>query len=74
MKVLYYTWNENTFETCYNAMLEKGWKVECVNYPFKSYDYDEQFMDNLREQLREGYDFIFSFDYFENGSIIKIYQ
>lgn len=53
MKVLYYTWNENTFETCYNAMLEKGWKVECVNYPFKSYDYDEQFMDNLREQLRD---------------------
>ena len=25
MKVLYYTWNEITFETCNNAMLEKGW-------------------------------------------------
>ena len=64
MKVLYYTWNEITYETCRNAMLEKGWKVDCVDYQFKSYDYDEQFMDNLREQLREGYDFLFSFDYF----------
>ena len=47
MKVLYYTWNEITFETCNNAMLEKGWKVDCVSYSFKSYDYDEQFMGDL---------------------------
>ncbi len=64
MKVLYYTWNENSYQGCLDAMNHQGWQVDVIAGKISNYDYDEKFVEALVCQLKSGYDFIFTFDYF----------
>lgn len=65
MKILYYYWNENTKDDCIDAFTRLGHKVCLWSHEFESYTKDAKFAEDIRKKITsEGFDCIFSFNYF----------
>lgn len=64
IKILYYEWGENTGQDCRDNMQALGWQVSVVKYRLLDYDKDDLFEEQIHLVLKEGYDCIFSFDFF----------
>lgn len=64
-RVLYYSWNEFTFQDCIQSMCSLGYMVDVVTGKIHNYDIDEIFMEKLKNYCTiNKYDCIFSFNYF----------
>ncbi len=69
--ILYYTWNENTYSDCVEALKNLGLHVVTSTAPRTVYDFDEPFMEAISTQVKENaIDTIFSFNYFPDLSRI----
>ncbi|MCR4641280.1 MAG: DUF3880 domain-containing protein, partial [Lachnospiraceae bacterium] len=64
MKILYYHWMENACSDCVASMREQGHDVEIYSEKMENYTRDPAFLEKITRKLREGYDGIFSFNYF----------
>ncbi|MBO4899298.1 MAG: glycosyltransferase [Lachnospiraceae bacterium] len=64
MKILYYTWGENSIKDCTECMRALGWEVDIFSEKMSNYTNDDKFCSKLREKIKGGYDCVFSFDYF----------
>lgn len=65
MKILYYTWFENSKGDMTSTLVSLGHEVVTCNIPFQDYEQDADFTQKLEEILREyGCDSIFSFNFF----------
>lgn len=65
MKILYYYWNENSKDDCVESMRRLGHTVTIWEHPVKNYAEDPDFGASVNSELcKNGYDCIFSFDYF----------
>ncbi|MCR5595692.1 MAG: DUF3880 domain-containing protein [Lachnospiraceae bacterium] len=64
MKILYYYWGENSKEDCMECIRALGWNVTVWSEKMNNYTTDDRFISRTAEKLKEGYDCIFSFDYF----------
>ncbi|MCR5304504.1 MAG: DUF3880 domain-containing protein [Lachnospiraceae bacterium] len=65
MKILYYHWGENSRDDCVETMERLGHSVHVWSMTMGNYASDPVFLETLDKKLRkEGYDIIFSFDYF----------
>ena len=65
MKILYYYWNENCKDDCVEAFLKLGYEVCVCSHEFESYTKDAKFAEDISKKIRnEGFDGIFSFNYF----------
>lgn len=64
-RILYYTWNEYTYEDCAEALLSLGMQVDVVSYKIRDYDFDEILTSKIKEYFsQKAFDCIFSFNYF----------
>ncbi len=64
-KILYYTWDEYTFQDCLAALRSLGHNVDVISDHIADYDFDEAFMASLKKRCSMNkYDFIFTFNYF----------
>lgn len=64
MKVLYYDWNEVTGRDCRECMVALGWTVTVVKYNLPDYEHDNVFEEHMHHLLMDGYDCIFSFNFY----------
>ncbi|SCY04105.1 spore maturation protein CgeB [Lachnospiraceae bacterium XBB2008] len=64
MKILYYYWGENSKEDCIECMEALGYKVSVFAMHMKNYVSDPHFIEAINAKLKEGFDCLFSFDYF----------
>lgn len=65
MRILYYTWFENSQEDMVEALLYLGHSVIKCSIPFRNYEEDEEAMEQLSRVIEEyGCDSIFSFNFF----------
>lgn len=65
MKILYYSWFENTMQDMIDTFLTFGYEVVKCTIPCSNYETDQAFTNNLENILQENhYDFIFSFNFF----------
>lgn len=65
MKILYYSWFENTMQDMIDTFLTFGYEVVKCTIPCSNYETDQAFTNNLEKILQENhYDFIFSFNFF----------
>lgn len=63
--ILYYSWDEYTYEDCIECMRQLGYTVDVITGSMKDYGVDEQFFSKIKNCcLTRHYDFIFSFNYF----------
>lgn len=63
--ILYYYWGENTALDCIEILQSMGNQVDIISAKLNSYDYDETFMENIKDKIfKEKYDCIFTFNYF----------
>lgn len=63
--ILYYTWDEFTFEDCVTSMRALGCKVDVIAGAVKDYHSDELLISKIKKRCTDAaYDFIFSFNYF----------
>ena len=63
--ILYYSWDEYTYEDCIECMRQLGYTVDVITGSMKDYGVDEQFFSKIKNCcLTHHYDFIFSFNYF----------
>ena len=49
MRILYYTWNENSQRDMAESLVKLGYNVSCCNIPFSNYEEDKCFTDNLEK-------------------------
>ncbi len=63
-RILYFTWGENSRKDCVSSLWALGHFVTVWQQAFSGYTRDEAFQTALREKLREGFDAVFSFNYF----------
>lgn len=64
-KILYYTWNEYTFQDCVQSIEQLGHDVDIITGSIQNYDTDEEFMQKIKQQYAlQKYDCIFTFNYF----------
>lgn len=63
-RILYYYWGEVTYTDGLSTLKEQGHEVEVFSHPFSDYFEDEEFTGVLSKALKNGFDFIFSFNYF----------
>lgn len=64
-KILYYTWDEYTFQDCLDALQSLGHSVDVISDHIEDYDYDEVFMTSMKKRCSiKKYDLIFTFNYF----------
>ena len=52
MRILYYTWNENSQRDMAESLVKLGYNVSCCNIPFSNYEEDKCFTDNLKKYLK----------------------
>lgn len=65
MKILYYTWDENSRDDMLETLKILGHKTILCNTPCKDYEQDEGVISSLRKIIQEqAVDAIFSFDFF----------
>ena len=65
MKILYYTWNENSCNDMVEALIKAGCEVTLFSCPFQDYFYDRGLEEKANRFLNsKKYDMIFSFNYF----------
>ena len=64
MKILYYYWTENMKDDIVEVLENMGHLVMVVDKKMKSYDKDSEFDEYIDSVLKDGYDLIFSMDYF----------
>lgn len=64
MRILYYTWNENSYHDMHNALTLLGHTVLPVSYHLTDYNNDNGLSDHLLSLNVKSYDCIFSFDFF----------
>ena len=65
MRILYYTWNENSQRDMAESLVKLGYNVSCCNIPFSNYEEDKCFTDNLEKIFKEkACDCLLSFDFF----------
>lgn len=63
--ILYYYWGENTALDCIEILQSMGHQVDILSNKLKSYDYDEVFMEDVKDKIfKKKYDCIFTFNYF----------
>ena len=43
MRILYYTWNENSQRDMAESLVKLGYNVSCCNIPFSNYEEDKYF-------------------------------
>lgn len=76
MKILYYDWDEFNGEDCRDAMRRLGHQVDTVRLELKGFDVTPEMESTLRylinksENGKRYYDFLYSFDYFPNLSVV----
>ncbi len=63
MKILYYTWGEWMKEDVVNTLQTLGETVTVFDKKIDNYDKDPEFQESLKEELKKGYDAIFTMDY-----------
>ena len=74
MRILYFSWGEGNKKTAIDSMKELGYDVCELSIPFKSYDFDSEFMESLdssiteREEKTEPFFAVFSFNYLPDVS------
>ncbi len=65
MRILYYTWFENSQEDMAETLVFLGHEVVKCNIPFQDYEKDDEFTERLSEVIKEySCDSIFSFNFF----------
>ncbi len=65
MRILYYTWFENSQEDMEETLISLGYEVVKCNIPFKDYEEDEAFLSQFFGVLQQYQcDCIFSFNFF----------
>lgn len=65
MKLLYYTWNENSQRDMAESLVRLGYNVICCNMPFSNYEEDKEFCIVLERLFKEREcDCFISFDFF----------
>lgn len=65
MKLLYYTWNENSQRDMAESLVRLGYNVICCNMPFSNYEEDREFCFVLEKLFEEQEcDGFISFDFF----------
>lgn len=65
MRILYYTWFENSQEDMTETLAFLGHEIVTCNIPFRDYEEDEEFAKQLSEVIKEySCDSIFSFNFF----------
>lgn len=65
MRILYYTWFENSEKDMEEILLQLGHEVVKCNIPFQDYEEDGTFIKQLTEKINTyGCDYIFSFNFF----------
>lgn len=64
MKILYYYWTENMKDDIVDVLEKMGHLVMVIDKKMKSYDTDSEFDEYIDSILKDGYDLIFSMDYF----------
>ena len=77
MRILYYTWFENSQEDMVETLLYLGHSVIKCSIPFRNYEEDEEAMEQLSRVIEEyGCDSIFSFNFFPGKfeSLLKLYK
>ena len=76
MKILYYDWDEFNGEDCRDAMRRLGHQVDTVRLELKGFDVTPEMESTLRSLINKSengkryYDFLYSFDYFPNLSVV----
>ncbi len=64
MRILYYYWNENCKDDCVEALSRLGHEVCVWSRELNSYTRDADFSDAIHKKISEGFNCIFSFNYF----------
>lgn len=64
MKILYYYWSENMRDDVVEALENMGHFVMIIDRKMQKYDEDPEFDEYIDSTLLEGFDLIFSMDYF----------
>lgn len=73
LNILYYTWNEFTFEDGVCALRELGNNIVVSNAKRTRFDNDEKFITEIRKSIKDkSIDAIFSFNYFPDLSRIAM--
>lgn len=71
--ILYYTWGENTYEDCVQALRQLGHNVFLLWAKRTVYDHDVVFMEEIGKQIKENaIDAVFTFDYFPDLSRVAM--
>ena len=68
MRILYYDWDEFNGKDCRDALVRLGHQVNTFRLDMKGYDLTPEIEKKIVDKAREGYDLLFSFDYFPNIS------
>ena len=68
MRILYYSWDESNGEDCRDAMVRLGHQVDTIKIQMEGYDLTPEMEKAFEEKLTDGYDLVFSFDFFPNIS------
>ncbi|MCI6064533.1 hypothetical protein MR818_03960 [bacterium] len=65
MRILYYTWNENSQKDMKESLIRLGHDVVCCSTPFSGYDEDKEFCNIMQKIFKEQEcDCFISFDFF----------
>lgn len=64
MKIMYYTWQENSYADAVKVLRDMGHKLVIADKHCKDYHDDDELYDYLMKLGKEDCDCIFSFDYF----------
>ena len=65
MRILYYTWYENSQRDMSESLVRLGYEVVCCHIPFSDYEEDEKFTEALEKVFFEhNCDWFLSFDFF----------
>ena len=74
MRILYYTWNENSQRDMAESLVKLGYNVSCCNIPFSNYEEDKCFTDNLEKIFKEqACDCFLSFDFYKMDRNVHIF-
>lgn len=75
MRILYFTWGENSKESCVEGLRFLGHEVKVVRIPYSAYDFDMAFIGSLEKEIRSyRAEAVFSFNYFPDiaRTVMKI--
>ena len=72
MRILYYTWYENSQRDMSESLVRLGYEVVCCHIPFSDYEEDEKFTEALEKVFFEhNCDWFFPVDCQECGAFEK---